>query len=141
MRKNKLQIAEQLRKALQMYAITVTDESAMEISEIYPQWKVPYNYKIDDIVGYGINSVNDTQLYRCLQAHTSQDIWTPDSAPSLWKAIGISPSGYPEWSQPVGASDAYNLGDIVSYNGSLYKSITDNNVWAPDVYGWEPYSE
>ena len=30
---------------------------------------------------------------------------------------------------------------IVNYNGVLYKSKIDNNVWAPDVYpaGWEVY--
>ena len=37
----------------------------------------------------------------------------------------------------------YNIGDIVSYNGKLYKSIINANVWAPDVYpaGWEEYTE
>ena len=46
---------------------------------------------------------------------------------------------YPEWVQPTGAHDAYNTGDIVNYNGTLYKSVIDGNVWAPDAYpqGWE----
>ena len=49
---------------------------------------------------------------------------------------------YPEWVQPTGAHDAYNTGDIVNYNGTLYKSVIDGNVWAPDAYpqGWEVYS-
>ena len=46
---------------------------------------------------------------------------------------------YPEWVQPTGAHDAYNTGDIVNYNGTLYKSVIDGNVWAPDAYpqAWE----
>lgn len=53
------------------------------------------------------------------------------------------PSGttYLDYVQPTGADDAYNTGDIVNYNGTLYKSKIDNNIWAPDVYpaGWEIY--
>lgn len=50
-------------------------------------------------------------------------------------------SSYPNFVQPTGAHDAYQTGDIVNYNGVLYKSKIDNNVWAPDVYpaGWEVY--
>jgi hypothetical protein len=28
-------------------------------------------------------------------------------------------------------------GDKVTYGGKTYTSIIDNNIWAPDVYGWE----
>ena len=46
---------------------------------------------------------------------------------------------YPEWVQPTGAHDAYNTGDRVTYNGRVYESTMDGNVWAPDAYpqGWE----
>jgi hypothetical protein len=45
-----------------------------------------------------------------------------------------------EWVQPTGAHDAYMVGDVVKYtDGKTYKSLIDNNVWAPDTYpaGWE----
>ena len=89
-----------------------------------------------------MNEVGDPQLYVCLQAHTSQEDWTPDSATGLFKAVGITEEGYPEWSQPVGTSDAYMTGDIVSYEGVLYISTIDNNVWSPVAYpaGWEVYT-
>ena len=50
---------------------------------------------------------------------------------------------YPEWVQPTGAHDAYNTGDRVTYNGRVYESTMDGNVWAPDAYpkGWEDLGE
>lgn len=39
----------------------------------------------------------------------------------------------PEWVQPTGAHDAYMMGDKVRYNGDVYESLINGNVWAPDV--------
>jgi hypothetical protein len=35
------------------------------------------------------------------------------------------------------------MGDIVNYNGTLYKSLMDGNIYSPDDYpaGWEVYAE
>ncbi len=136
---DKLQAAEQFRKALQMYAQTLTDEQAMEIATVYPAYEVGRAYTIDELLTYGINDVGDPQLYRVVQTHTSQEDWKPDSTPALYMAIGLNLQGYPVWSQPTGAHDAYGVGDIVDYNGTLYKSIIDGNVWSPEAYpaGWE----
>jgi hypothetical protein len=100
-------------------------------------------YAVGDLVAFGENSVGDPQLYRVAQAHTSQTDWLPDTTPALYTAIGLDDSGYPVWSQPTGAHDAYNAGDVVSYNGSLHRSLIDGNVYAPDTYpaGWEVYTE
>ena len=53
------------------------------------------------------------------------------------------PTDYPDFVQPTGAHDAYQTGDIVKYNGQLYESTIDNNVWSPDTYpqGWKLYTE
>jgi hypothetical protein len=76
-------------------------------------------------------------------AHTSQEDWTPNVAVALYVAIGLDEKGYPVWSQPTGAHDAYNTGDIVDYNGTLYRSLIDGNVYSPEEYpaGWEIYEE
>lgn len=139
---NRLQAAEQLRRALQMYAMTLTEEQAMEIATVYPVWEVGKAYAVEDIISYGTNSVGDPQLYKVVQAHTSQADWTPDATPALYDAFGLDESGYPIWSQPTGAHDAYNTGDIVDYNGTLYQSTIDGNVWSPEEYpdGWSVYT-
>lgn len=136
---DKLQVAEQFRRALQMFAMSLTDEEAMEIASVYGLWEVGKSYSVDTILRYGENGVGDPQLYRVVQAHTSQLGWTPDETPSLYVAIGLNTDGYPVWSKPTGAHDAYNVGDIVDYNGILYKSLIDGNVYSPDEYpqGWE----
>lgn len=135
----------ELRRALQLFAATLynKEETAVEIASLYPVWAADKQYKANDIVQYGTNSVGDPQLYLVLQAHKSQSDWLPDATSSLYKKMGISESGYPIWTQPLCAVDAYNIGDIVSYNGKLYKSIINANVWSPDAYpaGWEEYTE
>lgn len=136
---NKLQAAEQFRKALQMFAASLDDEKAMEVASIYDPWVVGKSYTVGEFVTYGQNGVGDPQLYKVVQAHTSQEDWTPAATASLFVAIGLDDDGYPVWSQPTGAHDAYNIGDIVNYNGTLYKSLINGNVYSPDGYpaGWE----
>ena len=138
------QAAVELNRAVQLFASALTDESQMmEIATVYPVYQVNHAYKTKDIFRYGLNSVGDPQLYQVLQDHTSAAEWLPDTVSSLYDAIGLTPSGYPVWSQPSGAHDAYNKGDIVSYNGVLYRSLIDGNTWSPDAYpaGWEVYVE
>lgn len=133
----------ELRKAIQLFLATLdadTDvDSIMSVASVYPKYRVGVAYKVKEVFSYGENVVGDPQLYQVLQAHTSSAEWTPDTATSLYKKIGVTDEGYPEWVQPLGASDAYNIGDIVSYKGTLYKSTIDGNVWSPDTYpqGWE----
>lgn len=140
---NRLQMAEQFRRAVQMFAANLTDDEATEVSYVYDEWQADRNYKIGDFLRYGMNEVGDPQLYKVAQAHTSQADWTPDNTPALYVAIGLDDSGYPVWSRPTGAHDAYNTGDIVNYNGVLKRSLIDGNVWSPDEYpsAWEDYNE
>ena len=139
---NKLQAAEQLRRALQMFAASLSDEQAMEITTVYDPWRVDKTYKVGEFLTYGVNGIGDPQLYRVVQGHTSQSDWTPDVTPSLFVAIGLDEEGYPVWSQPAGAHDAYNTDDVVDYNGTLYRSLIDGNVYSPEAYpaGWEVYT-
>lgn len=136
---NRLQAAGQLRRALQMFAASLSEEQAMEVAGVYDPWQEGKSYAAGEFLIYGENGVGDPQLYKAAQAHTAQADWTPDKTPALYTAIGLDEEGYPIWSQPAGAHDAYNAGDIVSYNGALYISTMDGNVYAPDAYpaGWQ----
>lgn len=136
---NKMFLAQQINRFLQMsvQAANLTDEKAMEVADLFPEWAANKSYSENDIVKYGVNSDGETQLYKVLQPHNSQSDWKPDFAPSLYKKIGFTDDGVSIWTQPLGATDAYMNGDVVSFGGQLWTSTVDNNVWQPGIYGWE----
>lgn len=132
-----------IREAMDIAGATLTDEQALVCVHLYRQWEIGKDYVVDEFLTYGVNTVGDPQLYKVVQAHTSQSDWTPDITSALYVAIGLDDKGYPVWAQPTGAHDAYNKGDIVNYNDVLYVSLIDGNVYAPDAYpaGWQVYTE
>ena len=116
---------------------TLSDDVALLIPEVYPVWSGnSVEYKKDMRVTY--NSV----LYKVLQDHTSQETWTPTDAPSLFAKVLTSTETIPDWEQPT-AENAYMKGDKVRYNGKVYESLIDNNVWSPEAYpaGWKEIEE
>ena len=137
---NRLQAAEQMRKAIQLYIATLDEDDALMVATVYPEWAANVKYKNKEWVKYGQNTMGDPILYQILSDHTSQAQYPPDVDNTHYKKVGETADGTPKWVQPVGAVDAYDKGDIVDYNGVKYISTIDANVWAPDVYGWEVYT-
>ena len=127
---DKIQMAKQLRQAIQFQVVSLPDEQAILIPSVFPRWDSTVTYQTGDRVQYG------ELLYKCLQSHTAQADWTPDAAVSLWVRIDDPAEEWPEWRQPQGAHDAYALGAKVSHNGKHWTSDVAANVWEPGVYGW-----
>lgn len=121
--------ARELRQLIMKAAESLSDEDALNGVELFPAWQTAAAYAIGDRCAY------EETLYKCVQAHTSQDDWTPDVTPALWTMVSLDE--WPEWVQPTGAQDAYQTGDQVSHNEKHWLSIVDDNVWEPGVYGWE----
>ena len=124
--------ARALRPYIVKASASLSDTDALEAVELFPAWAAGVAYAVDQRIRYG------DKLYRCEQAHTAQTDWTPDKTPALWTEVA-KPGEIPVWRQPTGAQDAYMTGDKVHYpdaEGPVYVSTVDNNVWAPDVYGW-----
>lgn len=122
--------ARKLRTLIERMSADLTDEDAYTAPQLFPQWKLT-TYAIGDRVQYS------DHLYKCLQSHTAQADWTPDVAVSLWVQVTDPTVEYPDWKQPTGAQDAYQKGDKVTYDNRHWISTVDNNVWSPDVYGWD----
>ena len=120
--------AESYRAKIEMAAALMSDEAALDSIELMAPWK------IEEYVNAGERRRFNGALYRCIQAHTTQADWTPDITPALWVVVSIEE--YPEWVQPTGAHDAYNIGDKVTYKGNHYVCDINGNVYAPDVSGW-----
>lgn len=110
---------------------SVDATTAAEHADLFAPWAVPVAYTVGQIRRY-----TDGKLYKCVQAHTSQADWTPDTAASLWTPVSDPAEEWPEWSQPVGAHDAYSKDAKVSHNGKHWISTVDSNVWEPGVHGW-----
>ena len=73
--------------------------------------------------------------YECIQQHQTVVGQTPNLVPALWNVYTV-PGDCPDWVQPTGAQDAYDVGDCVTYQGQEWTSTTPANVWAPGVFGW-----
>lgn len=116
---------------------SIEDEVALVIPEVFPAWSGnSVEYKKDERVTY--NGV----LYKVITAHTSQESWTPTDAPSLFVKVIVQEGEILDWEQPT-AENAYKKGDKVRYNGKVYESLIDNNVWSPEGYpaGWREIIE
>ena len=122
---------EQSTLAIKLIAPTLSDEVLTQIPLLFDEWAVGVDYVADkSVVRY------EDVLYRVHQSHRSQADWPPPDVPALY--VRIDPPGViPEWRQPQGTHDAYQMGDKVTHNDKIWESTADNNVWEPGVYGWK----
>ena len=129
---------ESLNKIGKLFANQVADDAvALSIQEFYDVWDVGVTYEVGQYLLYkGV-------LYKVLQAHTSQESWTPDVTASLYAKVLIDPTGETilDWEQP-NSTNPYMKGDKVRFEGKIYESLIDNNVWSPTAYpaGWKVIS-
>lgn len=122
--------ARRLRKQNEDNAQFMSDETALEFVDLFAKWKPGEAYAV------GLKLRHNNILYKVLQAHTSQEGWEPDAAPSLFAKVLIpDPEVIPEWEQPD-STNPYMTGDKVAHNGQNWICDIDNNVWEPGVYGW-----
>ena len=129
------QLENQKNLALAFFAETLSDAQAIQVPMLF-----------DDFDGNGVayevgkRVLYNDILYKVIQAHTSQADWTPATAPSLFaKVINETIDGsIPEFEQPD-STNPYMKGDRVIFNGKVYESLIDNNVYSPEAYpaGWK----
>jgi hypothetical protein len=129
---------EQAAEALSEYVLAqdLTAEQALVLLGGFEAWQSGKAYSVDGFLRHGM------KLYRVVQAHTSQVDWTPDAVPALFAEVA-PPGTIPDWVQPTGAHDAYNIGDKVLFDGRIYESKINANVWSPSAYpaGWTDLGE
>ena len=133
------QLENQRNLALIFFAETLSDAQALQVPMLFDEFDGNgVAYEVGKRVLY-----NDI-LYKVIQAHTSQADWTPVAAPSLFaKVINETIDGsIPEFEQPD-STNPYMKGDKVIFNGKVYESLIDNNVYSPEAYpaGWKEITE
>lgn len=115
---------------------TLDDVTISEHPDMFPLWNENWTGKAGTILKDG------DRLYRSIHDITNVAQNTkPSETPSMWTPIGNPEEEYPEWSQPLGAHDAYALGSKVSHNNKKWVSTAKDNIWVPGVYGWEEVTE
>lgn len=129
----------------------LTADEIATLASAYPAWATGEAYDVNDL------REHDGLLYRCVQAHTSQPDWTPDTTAALW-TLAASPGVIPEWTQPTGSHDAYQTDDLVTHPDKentmgtgtdtiwVWRSKIDANATEPGQDGqvhryWEPIEE
>lgn len=123
-----------MSKQSKIDAVNNTDEQALEVQSLYPEWE-----SISDgttlKVGQRVNY--NGLLYNVLQEHQKQSTWNPIDAPSLFAQVLIpDETVIPDWIQPD-STNPYMIGDRVNHNDKTWESLVDNNVWEPGAVGTE----
>ena len=114
---------------------TNTDEQALEVQALYPDWEK--DFKEGDTLETGVRVNHREVLYKVLQTHQKQETWSPKDTPSLFAKVLIpNEEVILEWEQPD-STNGYMTGDKVIHNGITYESLVDNNVWEPGTTGTE----
>ena len=110
----------------------LSDEEIEQLVSLYPKWASGIQVKVADLYQH-----NDF-LYEVIQAHITQEDWEPQTVPALWKSRAPE-AVIPDWVQPTGAHDSYNIGDKVLFEGQVYESVIGANTWSPSTYpqGWK----
>lgn len=124
-----------VRMAVKQARQITDDAQALQVKCLYKTWdkQIGKELQVGEYVQY------EGELYKVLQAHTVQETWTPTGAPSLYAKVLVDPTGETvlDWVQPD-STNAYMKGDRVKYEGVIYESLIDNNIWSPVAYpaGW-----
>lgn len=110
----------------QINGLTVDDNTALRMREFYPDWVAGVDYS----TGYKVQ--HGSKLWRCVQAHTSQDSWAPsiDTA-SLWTEICETHAGTMADPIPYNGNMALEEGKYYSQSCAVYLCTRDtvNSVY------------
>lgn len=129
-------LEEMLNKIMEMYIRSyITEEDITELETLAREKANPANSyaplqeQIDNIYNIELASIK-SRLDKLEQESGQEEPEEPAEE-------------YPIYVQPIGAHNAYKIGDKITYNGKKYICKLDNCVWSPDAYpaGWEEVTE
>jgi hypothetical protein len=137
--KNLTKEVEKVNKLVEtiIHAEDLTQAQKELILAQHPIYQIGQLYKPEEIINY------DGELYEVVQEHVAQGDWRPDETPALYTPVknteyededGNEVEVINDFVQPTGAHDAYQTGDKVRFNGKVFESTSDNNVYSPSDY-------
>lgn len=103
------------------FLIELPDSEAVKIHLCYDPWESDKAYKVGDRVEC------DDKLWKCRQAHTSQENWKPSiETASLWEVIDVEHAGTLEDPIPYDQTMTVYNGKYYQEEGIIYKCIRDS---------------
>ena len=111
------QRAAELRPVIEAAAVSLPDGEAATAVELFPAWAYPVSYVVGD------RTADGGKLYKCQQAHTSQEGWKPSATPALWVVVDVTHAGTQDDPIPASRGMEYEYGKyyLDSEDGKTYK--------------------
>lgn len=107
----------------QINTLDVDDQTAVRMTEFYPTWESGQAYT----AGYKVQ--RNGNLWRCIQAHTSQDSWAPSTdTASLWERIDETHTGDQYDPIPYEGNMALENGKYYAQDGVTYLCTRDTGI-------------
>ena len=109
--------------AQQVNTLEVDDQTAVRMTAFYPAWESGQAYTAGYKVQYG------EKLWRCIQAHTSQDSWAPSTdTASLWERIDEDHIGDQYDPIPYEGNMALTAGLYYTQDGVVYLCTRNTGI-------------
>lgn len=93
------------------------------------------NSELDELY---LACIREDERRRATITYLQQTLPSSQQQPLQESTPNGDPSQTAEFIQPTGTHDAYNIGALVSFKGTIYESLLAANVWSPTAYprGW-----
>ena len=114
--------AVELRPIIEQAAVSLSDGEAASVPELIAAWAYPVAYAEGDRRSYG------GKVYKCRQAHTSQEDWKPSATPALWVVIDVTHAGTQDDPIPAARGMEYTY-------GLYYKDPEDTKLYLCERIG------
>ena len=103
-----------LRGIIEQSAQSLSDETALKAVCLHPMWTSGVYYAVCFKVQH------NGKLWRVVQAHTTQDGWQPENAPSLWEQVNETHTGELYDPIPYEGNMALKNGKYYIQDGVIY---------------------
>ena len=125
---NPIEIAKKLRPIVEQAAASLDDKTASEAPTLFPRLK-----QDGSLVRAGTRINWNGSVMKA-----AVDLWdtadnSPDNAPTLWETLDYK-DGYRIIPDTITATGAFAKGERGWWNGELYESKVESNVYTPEQY-------
>lgn len=125
---NPVEIAKKLRAIVEQAAASLDDKTASEAPTLFPRLK-----QDGSLVRAGTRICHNGEVKKA-----AVDLWdtadnSPDNATALWETLDYK-DGYRIIPSVITVTTAFAKGERGWWNGVLYESAVDSNVYTPEQY-------